>query len=101
MIAKTDNWIHDVLGDQMSIGGSSVRDVRASIVVCEQTCTRKVEACCGVTNSKMVFARGCERQHQMSINTFAVLRILSRFPRLGAMIPSHPSRAADSNSQAV
>jgi len=98
MIAKTDNWIHDVLGDQMSIGDSSVR---TSIVVCKQTRTRKVEACCGVTNSKMVFARGCERQHQMSINTFAVLRILRRFPRLGAMIPSHPSRAADSNSQAV
>jgi len=55
MIAKTDNWIHDVWGDQMSSGGSGVR---ATIAACEGARRSNIEAWCGVSNVKMLFNAG-------------------------------------------
>lgn len=55
MIANTDNWIHDVWGEQMSGGGAGVR---ASISVCEEMRKGNIEAWCGVANVKMLFVGG-------------------------------------------
>jgi len=55
MIANTDNWIHDVWGDQMSSGGSGVR---ATIAACEGARRSNIEAWCGVSNVKMLFNAG-------------------------------------------